>query len=290
MTLTDLARRVRHNRLLAGQDWLWAALARPYDLALRLRGRTTGIPRTVNGRRLRLRYPYGKLVAGDYEATCLAAVREVVGPGMVALDIGASFGVYTLSMANMVAPGGRVYAFEPMHRTAVALKDHVRLNGIDDRVTVVETVVSDVSGTVNFYEPSGNSSATTNMMASMAPEWVGARNKSAAETEVNVERASTTVDDFCAEHDIAPDFVKVDVEGAEAFVLRGARQFLERRKGHLLLEVHPHGLELLGESAQAVLKQLSDAGWSYREVEQKTARDGGVSTVTFLCAAADPAG
>lgn len=80
-------------------------------------------------------------------------------------DVGASFGIHTVTAASLVGPSGRVYAFEPAAATASALRDHLELNGVSDRTEVIEAVVDERSGTVEFWEQS------TSMMASLAKDW-----------------------------------------------------------------------------------------------------------------------
>jgi hypothetical protein len=68
----------------------------------------------------------------------------------------------------------------------------------------------------------------------------------------------TTIDDFCAQHELQPDFIKVDVEGAELDVLRGARETISRggRDLALFVEMHPSIWPLCGISQKDVLDEL----------------------------------
>jgi hypothetical protein len=78
---------------------------------------------------------------------------------------------------------------------------------------------------------------------------------------------AVTLDTFCAEHGLQPTLVKLDVDGAEARVLRGATSFLAARRGVLLIEVHPWALGRLGDSEEAVLDTLRSADWHAELVE-----------------------
>jgi FkbM family methyltransferase len=202
---------------------------------------------------------------------------------MTFFDVGASFGVITLEGATLVGARGRVYAFEPMASTAAVLRDHLVLNGMASTVEVVEAVVAEAPGVVSFWEPDARSSNTTNMMASMSPTWVKQRHKRAGETETETRRDAVSIDEFCRESEVTPDVIKIDVEGAEGRVLRGASRFLAARTGHILMEIHPYALESLDESEASVLKLLDDSGWTYEEISRVMGESGEPSTRCVLC-------
>jgi FkbM family methyltransferase len=86
------------------------------------------------------------MLDGYWEMWLTEALADAVRPGMVAVDIGANLGYFTLLMADMVGPGGRVHAFEPNPPIAGRLRKSVSINGFDDRVTVHETALSDQDG------------------------------------------------------------------------------------------------------------------------------------------------
>jgi FkbM family methyltransferase len=282
-SLADLAKRWRQAPSASGIRWLWRVFRMPYDLFLRLESARGGIPRTINGRRFRFRYPYGKLVATDYEAGVVRQLRQVLKPGMTLFDVGASFGMITLEGATIVGSGGKVYAFEPMAATALALRDHLAMNRLADRVEVVEAVVDESPGEVEFWEPVSTSSQTTNMMASISPDWVRQRSASGGTAERRTQRPATSIDEFSTRSGVIPDVIKIDVEGAEGRVLRGAAQFLRRRKGSLLLEIHPAALASLQDSESSVMSLLSTSGWACKELDRKLDAHGNTSTRNLIC-------
>ena len=151
--------------------------------------------------------------------------REIV-PGAIALDIGANVGAYALLLGRWVGPAGRVFAFEPAPSAYAGLAEHIRLNHLSDRVTPVRSAVGAEVGTVPF------------IVAPTAGEGRLATDRS---RPASLDVAVTTVDAFCANAGILPDFIKVDVEGAELDVLRGACETIARTKGRLALfvELHP---------------------------------------------------
>jgi FkbM family methyltransferase len=162
---------------------------------------------------------------GSYECAKQHAVARALKPGMVFFDVGAHVGFYTL-LASVLVNDGRVFAFEPLERNAALLEKHVRLNGITN-VTLFRLAVGDRPGTARFQV--GRSSSM---------------GKLSADGGLPVEVAS--LDDLHARGVIpAPDVVKIDVEGAEALVLRGASRLLS--EGRPVLFLATHGRQVHGE-------------------------------------------
>jgi FkbM family methyltransferase len=161
--------------------------------------------------------------------------------------VGANVGAYTLLFGQWVRPGGRVYAFEPAPDAFAGLVRHVELNGLTDVVTFVRAAAGERSGTVRIVS---EGIAGTNRVASAADD--------AAGEEVR----AVSLDDFCAREGITPALVKIDVEGWELEVLRGARETLRRGGDGLALfvELHPAAFRELGMTSGDVAAALDDLG------------------------------
>jgi FkbM family methyltransferase len=218
----------------------------------------------TGGRGLSCTLPSGELIRVLPEHRYLswnpieyAAFRAAVTPGMVALDIGANVGAYTVLLAQWVGKSGRVYAFEPAGPAFHGLVRHVALNVQDDVVRPLAVAVSD-------HEGNG-----TLIVAATAGEsrLAGVRDQSSAVT-VPV----TTIDRFCTREDIQPSFIKIDVEGEELAVLRGARETIRRAGDRLALfvELHPSIWTLNGTARDEFEVELDRQGLS---VEALSGRD-----------------
>ena len=148
---------------------------------------------------------------------------------------------------------GRVFAFEPS-RVAGTLTDHLRLNALLDRVEVIRSVVTDEAGKIDFWE--GDDTAFSSVVPSAA-------NRGTQTGRAVLRRAlpTTTIDAFCSARTIVPDVVKIDVEGAEGKVLRGAEEFLRHQRGSIFVEVHPSVLSDLGETYEELDSWLESLGW-----------------------------
>jgi FkbM family methyltransferase len=204
------------------------------------------------GRGLLASLPGGEVVRvlPDHAHVCwnpdeYRSFREVVRPGMTALDIGANVGAYSLLLGQWVGPAGSVYAFEPAPLMFDGLVRHIELN---DLARVVHPVRAAV----------GRTSATAPLVVA------GTRGESrlagASDTGMpTIDVAVTTIDEFCAQHHLTPAFIKVDVEGAELDVLRGARATIRRSLPQLSLfvEMHPGVWPMVGVSRQDILTELA---------------------------------
>jgi len=86
------------------------------------------------------------MLDGYWEMWLTEALVRAVRPGMTVIDIGANLGYFTLLIADLVGPGGRVHAFEPNPPIAARLKQSLSLNGFVDRSVVHECALGDAVG------------------------------------------------------------------------------------------------------------------------------------------------
>jgi FkbM family methyltransferase len=150
-------------------------------------------------------------------------VRRLLQPGERAIDIGANYGVYALTMAKMVGPAGTVWAFEPASTTADLLAEGISANGFNN-VILERSAISAANGTAQL---SLSSQSELNALVH------GAQSVLPTETVPVV-----SLDDCLARHawtDIA--FLKLDAEGEETNIIRGARRFLMECSPLILFEI-----------------------------------------------------
>jgi FkbM family methyltransferase len=140
--------------------------------------------------------------------------RVAVEPGDVVLDIGGCWGDTALYFAKLVGPSGKVYTFEFDPENLEVMRANLALNpDLASRIEIVERALWDRSGEVLRFAQFGR-------MTSVSAD---ADHGSGLETE------TVTLDDFVEQAGLSTlGFVKMDVEGAELNVLRGARDSLKR--------------------------------------------------------------
>jgi FkbM family methyltransferase len=177
---------------------------------------------------------------GVWEADVMKLLGRTLRPGSIFVDVGAHVGFHSVLAGQLVGPSGKVFAVEPAPWALDLLRANVRRHGLD--VTVLPFAASDEAGTVRLALDEAHRSGA---------------HLSEAEDAVEVQAAP--LDELLP--DVTVDVLKVDVEGAEPLVLRGARSLL-RRSPHLLAVVefrdHPH---LSGESSPEVLAFYESLGF-----------------------------
>ena len=203
----------------------------------------------------RIRVPLNEAVGkslflyGVYEPIATAVFSALLSDGDVAIDVGAHLGDFTFVAAAKVGPSGAVYAFEPQDSVRRILTDNLASNKITN-VIPLDCALADVPGVARLYDfPDPAATA----QASLSSLQVG---QSSIYTEVTVSR----LDDVIAEddrHRVAA--LKIDVEGSEALVLRGATSLLASAKPAVIFEVN--GLSTDGGFTCEAFVALYDAGY-----------------------------
>src|SRR4051794_20837596 len=143
-------------------------------------------------------FAYAEPLRAEWEPELYARFKEALLPGMTVLDVGASFGLYSIAAARAVAPSGQVHAFEPARRSAEALRRHLQWNGVSDPVEVVEAAVAEGTGSAVFWEQE------TSFVASLV-ERSARREERRYRTPVAARRVRTVaLDDFCRTRGLQP--------------------------------------------------------------------------------------
>jgi FkbM family methyltransferase len=185
---------------------------------------------------------------GTYERHVVRAMAANIRPGAVAYDIGANAGYLSLMLAKLVGRDGRVFAFEPDARNLRALQANAELNGFKN-LTPVPKAVSDACGTVTF--------------ASFSYSLVGHIARTTTPNDASLsEVEAITLDEFVyGQNQPRPDFLKIDVEGAEEQVLRGASRVLREAQPVILAEVRG------GEIWPRVLEYMQAHGYTHQALQ-----------------------
>jgi FkbM family methyltransferase len=192
------------------------------------------------------------IVRGAYEAEEIQFVRRLLEPGDVAIDVGAHIGFFTMQMADAVGAAGRVFAFEPFDANADLLERSVAENRFADRVTFARAAVgaSIGSATLTFPLETLNSGGAYLLRDGTAPL--------AGNLQTTVPLVS--LDSLAPARPVR--FIKMDVEGAEPQVVRGAERLLREDRPTILSELHPTQLaRASGSSAAAFLDQMKALGY-----------------------------
>lgn len=196
----------------------------------------------MRGRRWLL-HAHGKLtrvLLNSYEPHQTVLFQRLLSEGDTVFDVGAHVGYYTLLSAVLVGPGGKVAAFEPDPENVRDLAAHVRINRLEN-VTVVAGAVGRESGSARLELGPGSG-------------------RGRLSKEGTVEVRTVSLDDFVVETGLRPRLVKIDVEGAEMPVLRGARTLLETVRPALVLSTHGKGRR------ERCVEYLTPLGYRFEQI------------------------
>lgn len=209
-----------------------------------------GFQRTVNGSEAFYIDPRHRgLFPETYEPLTYEFLRRSVKPGSLCLDIGAHVGIYALSLARWAGPNGKVFAFEPSPETRAVLESNIHRNRFDDRIGVIPKGVSDRQSDATFFAAD---------LAGFSR--LGEPNPERLESHKSFNVSLTTIDAFCAERNIRPNWILIDIEGYEVAALKGARQTVASGRGKLgiVVEMHPFLWNSAGTSKEEFSSLLAD--------------------------------
>src|SRR5918995_3384481 len=179
-------------------------------------------------------WPYKRF----YEAGPIAPLRQLITPGSCVVDVGANIGYFTLYFASWMQNGGKVLAIEPEAVNYARLQRAVSRAGLDSIVEIVCVAAAETVGDglleINPIHPGDHKLGTS-----------------------GVSVAITTIDTLLAGRGWPEvSLLKIDVQGAEARVLAGARETIDRFGPTLLIEVSDDGLRQYGSSAEELILTL----------------------------------
>jgi FkbM family methyltransferase len=177
--------------------------------------------------------------------------QALIAPGDTVIDVGANIGLWVLGAARRVRPEGRVHAFEPVPENYRRLTANLSLNGLD-WVECQPLALADRCGHVVVYEAAnGNSGAA------------GLARREGVDRPVEVR--AITLDEYCAVNAIGRvDFLKVDVEGGEYLVFRGAATLLDPAEAPaIFFEANEEAASRFASSVREVKRLLAQHGYCF---------------------------
>lgn len=188
------------------------------------------------------------------------ALKYLIKPGMIVLDIGANIGFYSIIFAKLVGNSGKVFSFEPYPFIADYLYDNIELNNFTN-IFVFKKAISDRNGLADFYIfPSGQDVYNSLGAKTRIVENIYATKQIKVET--------ITIDKFCEVNNLKKiDFIKIDVEGNEEKVLLGAQNILKANKNIIVMaELYEPSAIQCGCSCNRVISFMKEMGFQVYDV------------------------
>jgi FkbM family methyltransferase len=178
----------------------------------------------------------------------LLLLRHFVTPGSLAIDVGGSFGIYTIFLSSYVGSEGRVVTFEPGKLSYELLRKNIELNSLRN-VQSHNLALSDSAGVVPLYHVAGS---PVNFSLGGGPgidsEWVH----------------TVRMDDMVATTDCERlSFIKIDMKGYEPLVITGGMQTLEKSRPVVMFEVAHSALARAGLAPSAPYDLLETLGYRF---------------------------
>jgi FkbM family methyltransferase len=198
--------------------------------------------------------------AFDWDASTLEEVffkdiyeqESKIKPGDIVLDVGAHIGCFTLKAAKEVGPEGKVVSFEPSSENFRLLSMNVSSNDYSN-AKLFNVAVGSEPGTAKLHL--GNRRGTNSLLSDASAEQVGVE-------EVPIRTLDSVADELKLNK---VNFMKIDVEGFELEVLKGAQNILSSSHPSIAMETHD-----FGPSEEEIASFLSTFGYMIKRVPYRT--------------------
>ena len=192
-----------------------------------------------------------KRARGHYEPVKQRFLRAFLRPGMTFVDVGANRGDFTLLAASLVGSGGRVYAIEPEAENCRWLQRSIHENHFTN-IELIQAAATDQVGEAKLYL--GQRSGWHTLLPGYNPPEHGA-----------VMVRTMKLDDALG-HIPRLDLMKIDVEGFEGPVVRGALALIKRMKPVVLMDTHPQ----MGAELGSIEQSFQSLGYRLSRIDDPT--------------------
>lgn len=193
-------------------------------------------------------------LTGHWDSNEKKILEKIIKKEFNIVEVGANFGVHTLMMAKLVGEKGKIYAFEANPTVSKYLKESIKLNNLSNNITLFEKAAGDVPGE-SFLEYGIQNIGGGHIVTSKSPSTI--------KTEI------VRLDDVVEEQRI--DLLKIDAEGYEFNILKGAKELITRNIDHIILmmEFVPSHLKNQKTDPELVIQFLKSHKFSLWRVGKK---------------------
>lgn len=210
-----------------------------------------------------LEYERGDLMSfrysatGDYEPHVISYLKNNLAAGATVVDVGANVGFFSLAVLALV-PKSNVHMFEPSPFPRGYLAKSIARNGLESRVTLNHQALYSEPGEMDFCVHVGKHSALDGMRDTKY---------AFAGESTYIKVVVTTLDSYVREAGMRRlDLLKIDVEGAELYVLQGARNTLQEFRPRVLFEIGQQNLDPYGLRPEDIYGFLQENGYNLQDM------------------------
>jgi len=193
-----------------------------------------------------------------YEENTVNLLKKLLKNGMNVINIGANVGYFTLFAAREVGSSGKVIAFEPKEENVKFLRKNVEENKYTN-VNVIHKAVT-------------NKNEETKLLVGPSSAWnfiIQKDMKNFPQESVT----TTTIDEFLKDHPMKIDFVLMDAEGSEPYILEGMNETVTQNPNlQIITEYNPHALKELGKNGEYFLQHIEKLGFSIFLIDESTGK------------------
>jgi FkbM family methyltransferase len=199
----------------------------------------------------------------SWEPGATSSVRDFLRPGMTAVDVGANIGYFTLLFAQLVGPAGAVIAFEPTTWAFDKLSRNIALNAFPN-IVAEQMALSDLPG----------ERETRSDQTAFRASWPVSGTQGRRHPELV---RFIPLDLYVRRSGIQNvDLLKIDVDGYELRVVKGAQVTLRTHRPDLLIEIGRAPMREVGDRSEELVELLTELGYSFfTEDRRRTFSSGG---------------
>jgi FkbM family methyltransferase len=198
-------------------------------------------------------------LSGLYEFGDYSEMIRATKTGDFAIDVGAHIGAYTLGLAKAVGTNGQVHAFEPNPVTFRRLQRNVELNSLGN-LRLNQIAVSDSAGEAHLNSPTERNTSGATLVSEERVHGLPTQTYAVH---------TTTLDYYVETNGISHiDLLKIDAQGYDLRVLRGAENMIRRWRPRIMIEYDPYWLVRAQSSGSELLDYLRKLRYSVFEAKR----------------------
>jgi FkbM family methyltransferase len=195
------------------------------------------------------------LMAKRFETDIVELVNKYLDPQKDVLDIGANVGFYTVLFSKIINKDRKVLAVEPAPLVLEYLRRNIERNGCTESVLIFTGIATNVRGDCQINIIQGMEEFSS--IGKIVHPYV------AQKKSISVTVKGDTIDNLVHNYGFRPGFIKIDVEGAEYLVLKGAMNTIQTYRPVIIFELSKVMLASCGAEPQMIFSLLQDSGYRW---------------------------